>query len=78
MKMLRNVVVVFSGKEEYSYRCSQCKCEMAANEAIIDVEIAMVEFKDSMKVLCLFQVARVVIKKQWNMQKAKKVRPKER
>jgi hypothetical protein len=52
--MLRNVVVMFSEKEEYSYRCSQCKCEMAANEAIIDVEIAMVEFKDSIKVLCLF------------------------
>jgi len=45
--MLRNVVVMFSEKEEYSYRCSQCKCEMAANEAIIDVDvkIAMVEFR---------------------------------
>ncbi|MDL1968882.1 MAG: hypothetical protein LWW97_10155 [Deltaproteobacteria bacterium] len=31
--------------EEYSYRCSHCKCEMAVNEAIIDVEIAMAKFE---------------------------------
>ena len=31
--------------EEYSYRCSHCNCEMAVNEAIIDVEIAMAEFE---------------------------------
>ncbi len=33
--------------EEYSYRCSHCNCEMAVNEAIIDVEIAMAEFEGS-------------------------------
>ena len=31
--------------EEYSYRCSQCNCEMAVNEAIIDVEIGIAEFE---------------------------------
>ncbi len=29
----------------YSYRCSQCNCEMEVNEAIIDVEIAMAKFE---------------------------------
>ncbi|MDA3789297.1 MAG: hypothetical protein PF503_12520 [Desulfobacula sp.] len=27
--------------EEYSYSCSQCHCEKAVNEAIIDVEIGI-------------------------------------
>ena len=31
--------------EEYSYRCSQCKYEMAVNEAIVDVEIGMAKFE---------------------------------
>ena len=31
--------------KEYSYRCSQCECEMLVNEAIIDVEIGIAEFE---------------------------------
>ena len=30
--------------EEYSYHCSQCRHEMAVNEAIIDVEIYKAQF----------------------------------
>ena len=45
-KLIEGVDIPFGPPlEEYSYRCSQCNCEMIVNEAIIDVEIGIAEFK---------------------------------
>ncbi len=35
--------------EEYNYRCSQCKCEIWVNEAIIDFELGLADFEGTYK-----------------------------